>query len=204
VVNAMATSGAIVPKFGSDTAGRYYKDPTGNSMLSVAYGSSRLYSPVAGEVSFLAVPVSDTLLNIFNGKLDLESGGIYSFFLSGDTDHADTLMVTDNIPSYSDSSAGVRFVNLSVGGKAIVVNIAGDSGNFQFPAIGYQGVTDFKKYAATASAGTSYKFEVRDQASGALLGTYNWPYVRYKNQTVVVSGDPTIPAQFKVFAVNNY
>ena len=54
LVNAMATSNAIVPKLGTDTAGRYYNDPSGNSMIQVWYGGSQLYSPVAGTVPCLA------------------------------------------------------------------------------------------------------------------------------------------------------
>src|SRR5581483_7731280 len=63
VINAMATSNAIVPRLGADTAGRYYNDPSGNSMIRLGYGSSQLYSPVAGTVPCLVVPSTDTLFN---------------------------------------------------------------------------------------------------------------------------------------------
>lgn len=205
VVNAMATSHQIVPKFGIDTSGRYYKgSSSGNTMVKVSYGASQLYSVVAGNTSLSVVPITDTVFTIYNGALSLSSGSIYSFFLSGDTAHADTMMVRDNIPYYSDSSAGVRFANLSIGGKSIVINLVGDSGNFQFPALGYMGITDFKKYYAGPSAGSNYKFEIRDQATGTLLKTYTWSFPRFRNNTIVISGDPTVPAQFKVFSVNNY
>jgi len=205
IINAMAGSNQIVPNFGSDTAYRYYKGPTSAStMVKISYGASRLYTRAPASTSLSVVPITDTVFKIFNGTVNLASGTIYSFFLSGDTAHADTMMIRENIPTYSDSSTGVRFVNLSIGGKALTINLAGDSGNLQFPVIGYQGVTDFKKYSAVVSSGTSYKFEIRDQATGALLKTYTWTFQRFRNNTIVISGDPTIPAQFKVFAVNNY
>jgi hypothetical protein len=205
IINAMAGSNQIVPNFGSDTTYRYYIGPTSAStMVKISYGASRLYTRAPASTSLSIVPITDTVFKIFNGTVNLASGAIYSFFLSGDTAHADTMMIRENIPSYSDSSTGVRFVNLSIGGKALAINLAGDSGNLQFPAIGYQGVTDFKKYSAVVSSGTSYKFEIRDQATGTLLKTYTWTFQRFRNSTIVISGDPTIPAQFKVFAVNNY
>jgi hypothetical protein len=205
IVNAMAGSNQIVPNFGTDTVYRYYKGPSSaTTMVKISYGASVLYTRTPATTSLSVVPITDTVFKIFNGTLDLASGAIYSFFLSGDTAHADTMMIKENIPSYSDSSTGVRFVNLSIGGKALVINLVGDSGNLQFPAIGYQGVTDFRKYSAVASAGTSYKFEIRDQATGTLLKTYTWTFRRFRNNTIVISGDPTIPAQFKVFAINHY
>jgi len=207
VVNAMATSNPIVPKLGADTSGRYYNDPTGNSMIQVWYGSSQLYSPVAGTVPCLVVPSTDTSFNIFNGNLNLSSGEIYSFFLSGDTAHADTMIVKDNIPYYGDSSVGARFVNLSIGGKALTITLAGDDpNNTQFPTIGYQGITDFKKYNAGANVGGSYQFVIRDQATGDSLTSYFWSYKLYKNNTIVISGspDPLSSTPLTVFSVNNY
>jgi len=207
VINAMATSNPIVPRLGADTAGRYYNDPSGNSMIRLGYGSSQLYSLVAGTVPCLVVPSTDTGFKIFNGSLNLASGGIYSFFLSGDTAHADTMIVRDNIPYYGDSSVGVRFVNLSIGGKAVTVTLMGDDpNNLQFPAIGYQGITDFKKYNAGASVGGNYQFVIRDQATGDSLTSYFWSYALYKSNTIVISGssDPLSPTPLNVFSVNNY
>jgi len=207
VINAMATSNPIVPRLGRDTAGRYYNDPTGNSMIQLGYGRSQLYSPVGGTVPCLVVPRTDTMFKIFNGNLNLESGGIYSFFLSGDTAHADTMIVRDDIPYYGDSSVGARFVNLSIGGKAITVTLMGDNpNNLQFPAIGYQGITNFKKYNAGASAGGNYQFVIRDQATGDSLTSYFWSYTLYKNNTIVISGspDPLSQTPLNVFSVNNY
>ena len=190
VVHAMFNaSGTIVPKFGSDTAGRYYIGPTGgNTMVKIGYGKAQLYSRVAGTTPLSVVPFTDTTFKIFNGSINLQSGDIYTFFLSGDTAHADTMLVQDNIPYYADSSAGIRFVNLTVGGKAITINLSSDSTLTPIATLGYRQITDFMKYAATLAAGGGYSFDIRDQATGDLLRTYNWSYPRFKNNTIVISG----------------
>jgi hypothetical protein len=209
VVHAMAGGNAIVPKFGDDTAGRYYKGPSsGNTMVQIKYAASQLYSRVAGQTSVSVVPITDTLFRIFNGSVNLQSGGIYSFFLSGDTAHADTTFVVDNIPYYADSSSGVRFINLTVGGKAITITLTSDVTNTPITTLGYRQNSDFIKYSATLAAGTSYKFTVRDQATGDSLYAYNWIYSRFKNNTIVIAGstDPAaLPAlKIKAFSVANF
>jgi hypothetical protein len=204
VVHAMFnSSGAIVPKFGSDTAGRYYIGPTGgNTMVRVGYGASQLYSRVAGTTPLSVVPFTDTTFKIFNGSINLESGGIYTFFLSGDTAHADTTLVEDHIPYYADSSAGVRFINLTVGGKGITINLSSDSTLTPIATLGYRQITDFKKYAATLGVGGSYSFDIRDQATGDLLTPVSWNYSRFKNNTIVIAGDPNVSTD--IFTINNY
>ena len=206
VVNAIMESGSIVPKFGTDTSGSYYQGPSyGSTLVSVGYGGAQLYSPVAGVTPLVVVPSSDTGAKIFNGSLTLKSGDIFSFFLSGDLAHADTLLVKDNIPYYSDSSAGVRFVNLSMGGKSLTINLASDPATMEFPVLGYKGVSDFKKYSAIISAGDNYAFEIRDQASGDVVASFTWFFPRFRNNTIVIAGstDPSGPG-LNVFSVNNF
>jgi hypothetical protein len=207
IVHAMAGANAIVPKFGTDTAGRYYKGASsGNTMVKVNYGASQLYSRVAGDNPLLVVPSTDTVFKVFNGSMTLNSGDIYSFFLSGDTAHADTLLVKDNIPYYGDSSAGVRFVNLSIGGKSLTINLASDPAHTPIAGLGYRQITGFMPYDARTSAGASYSFEVRDQATGDSLTTYEWTYPRFRNNTLVIAGstDPGSLTPLKIFSVNNY
>lgn len=207
VVHAMAGGSAIVPKFGGDTAGRYYIGPTGgNTMVQVGYGTSQLYSRVAGTNPLLVVPITDTVFKIFNGSMTLQSGGIYTFFLSGDTAHADTMLVADNIPYYSDSSSGVRFINLATGGKSLTVNLTSDPTHTPIMTLGYRQISGFTKYAATIAAGGSYSFDVRDQATGDSLTTYTWSYPRFRNSTIVIAGstDPSSTTPLNVFSVANF
>jgi len=207
VVHAMAGGNTIVPRFGDDTSQRYYKGPTtGNTMLKVAYGASQLYSRVAGNNSLLVVPFTDTTFKIFKGSLSLQSGSIYSVFLSGDTAHADTTFVTDNIPYYGDSTTGARFINLAIGGKSLAISLDSDPAHTPIATLGYKQLTGFMPYSARAAAGTKYKFQIRDGATGDSLTSYSWTFPRFQNHTIVIAGstDPVNPKQWKIFTVKNF
>ncbi|MDO6433022.1 DUF4397 domain-containing protein [Flavitalea sp. BT771] len=207
VINAMPGSNDIVPKLGADTAGRYFNSPeSGRNIARVSYGTSQLYSIGPGQTSLTVVPITDTTFNIFKTDLTLESGTIYSFYLSGDTAHADTMMVKENLPPITDSSAGARFVNLASGGKSLTINLASDNTHTPIASLAYHNLSDFKNYDAGMNVGGHYDFEIRDQATGDSLTTFTWTYARYRCTTIVISGstDPLSPTPLNVFAVNNF
>jgi hypothetical protein len=198
----MATGNPVVPVFGTGPA-QYY-----SSAQQVSYGSAQLYSPLSGSNPLSVVPITDTVFTIFKGSLILVAGDIYSFFLTGDTTKPDTLFVQDNIPLHSDSSVGIRIVNLSPSSQSISINLAGNAASqTEFSGLVYKQISSFKTYVANSSiAGSQYVFEVRDQASGNLLTTYTWSYHLFKNNTLVIAGseDPTSSTPLMVFSVNNY
>lgn len=205
IVNAIGSSQYIIPVLGTTDSIQYF-----SSAAQIWYPSTLLYSPLSGANTIYVVQGNDTSdpkQRLFNGTLNLTAGGIYSFFLSGDTTKADALLVQDQIPYHADSSVGIRFINLSPGSQAISVNLAGnDPTQTEFSGLGYQQISAFKTYPAGSNVGGSYTFEIRDQASGNLLGSYGWGYTLYKNNTIVISGseDPASSTPFTVFSVNNY
>lgn len=202
VINATLPNSTIVSMFGPDTAGKYFA-----GALKINYGAAQLYSTVSGKIPLRITTITDTTHNLFNNTLDLAGNGIYNLYLAGDTTHPDTIITRDNIPSYQDSAAGVRFINLATGGKSININLLGDSAH-PVASLGYTHASDFIKYPATPSSPTSYKFEIRDAATGDLLTTmpYTWTYSRFNNHTIVIAGstDPLSPVKPKVFAVSNF
>ena len=203
IVHAMPAGHAIVPVFGP-LPPTYYA-----TRVRINYGSSLLFSPQVDSNALQIVPITDTVFTIFQGKMNLVNGGIYTFFLAGDTTKPDTMWVKDEIPVYSDSSVGVRFVNLAAGGKAISINLAGNDPTSQteISSLGYLHISSFKKYLANSSVtGNKYKFEIHDQASGDSLTTYTWNYQRFKNNTIVIAGstDPGSGIPLKTFILNNF
>ena len=121
IVNAMVASQPIVPVFGDSLSITYF-----SITQSISYGSSLVYSPASDHFQLSIVQISDTAGAIYGGTFDTSPGSIYSFFLTGNVLKPDTLWVRDIIPSYNDSSAGVRFVNLSQGSSAISINLQGN------------------------------------------------------------------------------
>jgi hypothetical protein len=209
IINAIPSSQPVIAVLGTEQAIQYFA-----SAPTVSYGSAQLYSPQSGKNTLYIVQATDTTeinpkTEMFNGVLKLAPGGIYSFFLAGDTTAVDTLFVQDNIPYYgSDSSAGVRFVNLSPGSLPMTVTIEGNPiTQTEFSGLAYKTVSTFKTYLANSSVpNSSYMFVVRDQATGDSLTSFSWNYTTFKNNTLVLSGSEAAGASIplQVFQYNNY
>jgi len=140
---------------------------------------------------------------MFRGNLDLKEGGIYSFFLLGESKSLDTLFIKDIITNYTDSSAGIRFINLRIGSQPMTVNLKGTyPSQSEFTSLGFKQFTGFKQYNGKKGAPTRYTFEIRDQTSGNILSTYNWTYTRGRNNTIVIAG--VDGGSVTVFKLNHY
>jgi hypothetical protein len=199
VINAIPTANNLVLLLGNDPP-RYFA-----TAQSAGYGGAAQYSPASGRRAFSVFQLSDTTRSVFTGSADLAGGGIYSLFLLGDTTRPDTLFIKDNIVNYTSDSAGVRFVNLSVDGKALSVNAEGGAAG-DFATLSYKGVSGFRQFNADMNGPGSYNFEIRDPVSGDLLTTFSWSYTDHKNNTVIIAGsvDPASSTPLNVFQVNNF
>lgn len=201
ITNAIPEGKTLIPVFGNDQV-KYY-----SSAQKLNYGAVQFYSILSGLKQFSVVDFSDTSHIVFSGNLNLKPGGLYSFFITNSLAKPDTLFVEDHIVVYPDSSAGVRFVNLTIDRNAISVNIKGNyPSKNEFENIGYKQITQFKKYLANYSIPNKYTFEFRDQNTGKLLTSFDWRYKRYQNNTIIIVGTTTpgtgIP--IKIIQANNY
>ena len=172
VVNAVVGSNNFVTNFSGNTGIKgaapfeWYYDAA-----QVGFGSFQEFSLRAGATPLSVSPITDTLLTLWNGSLTLTNGGIYSlFFVGPDSMHLDTLFTVDNLAYYgpTDSTVGVRFVNLSPGGNPVSVDISGQPNGSEAQSISYKGVTPFKNYPAVDTS-IAVVFEFRDVQSGTLL-----------------------------------
>jgi Domain of unknown function (DUF4397) len=199
VVNAIPDANSLYFLFSKD-APMYFQ-----SAQSIGYGGGAIYTPQAGERSLYVIQSTDTTKSIFTGSLNLTTGGIYSLFFSGDTTRPDTLLVQDNIRNYNNDSAGVRFVNLSIGGKSLSINIEGGTPG-DIASLSYKGVSGFKTFSSDINGPGAYNFEIRDPLTGDLLTTYSWYYTDHKNNTIVISGspDPASATPLYLFQINHF
>lgn len=201
-INAIPASNGIIPVLGTQAI-QYY-----STAREVYYQQGQLYSPISGVIPLTIIQISDTTVPIFKGSLTVRAGGIYSFYLAGDTIKPETMLLQDTIPVYYDSSAGVRFINLSPDSHPISVNIQGNlSSQTEFSSLGFNQISSFKKYLANSTIiSGNYTFEIRDQASNTVLTTFIWGYTLFKNNTLVISGsvNPTSTTPITVFQVNNF
>jgi hypothetical protein len=200
VINASTDNPSIVGMI-SDTIVPFYLN-----LAPISYQSFAEYGYPAGNVPLILVSAADTTQVLFQGKFNLQAGGTYSFYVVGKFKALDTLFMQDKIINYSDSLAGVRFINLLPGSRSVSINLQSNlPTQTEFANLSYKQITPFETYPDTSCI-TSYNFEVRDQTSGNLLTTFSWNFTVHKNNTLVISGseNPASPVPINVFQVNNF
>lgn len=203
IVNAIVNGKPIIPVFSNDVI-QYYK-----AAQTVSFGSAAIYGLPGGVRPVYLTKSTDTTSRIYTSEVDVQEGNMYSLFFAGDTAKPEAVFSHDEIPVYTDSLAGVRFINLSPASGPIKINVKGTAASkADFIDLAYKQISDFKPFTATtAVTGNKYIFEVRNQANDSLLLTYTWAYTRFRNNTLVFSGAVTAagkPASLKIFSIKNY
>lgn len=138
--------------------------------------NSKVFGLIPTTNKVYLYPIGDSLNAYFNGRLPLENGGIYSLYLSGSTSTPDTLLIKETLPPYyTDSTVGIRLVNLCTGSASLYLTIASDSTVNLFSTISYRKITGFTKRALPRVVPTaSVTFQLRD-ANKKLVASYILP-----------------------------
>jgi len=187
VVNVLPTSKPLILVQGSISSAIGHFSRIG----SLSYGSTAvLTAPIGSEILYALQNNIDTASvtgqggnYMFNGELSFSAGSLYSLYITGaDTTSPDYLFVQDTVLKRTDSTAGIRFVNLSTASKPVSVDIKGQANGSVLSSLAYKGITSFMSFPATASI-SSYIFEFRDAASGNLLTSYTLGGVNTKSPT---------------------
>ena len=125
----------------------------------------------------------------------------YSLYLTGtDSAHVQSVLVKENYQNYTDSVAGVRFIDLSPGSNPVSVDIQGNANGSEVGNMAYLSYTTFKKYSATA-ANSTYNFEFRDAATGTLIASYSLTTPTFKNVTLALAG---LESNATIIQINEY
>lgn len=199
IVNAIVGSSNLVTNFTSNTPLIYYQ-----TAQQISFGSYKEFGNYSGTINLSLSQIIDTTHTLFNGVVNLPQNAIQTLFLTGTTTLPESFQTTDTLSYHNptDSTVGVRFVNLSPGSNPISVNISGNSNGSEIASLVYKNITSFKNYPAT-SAVSSYVFQIRDAGSGTLLGTFTMSGInngtgtntsnnvyRYRNVTIALKGLP--------------
>jgi hypothetical protein len=199
IINALSDNSIIEPNFTDSLISFSF------NLAKISLGNSIEFGEPTGVIPLSVVSSADTMSPIFQQNIEFESGSIRSLFLAnlGEPKECDYVLTLDTIPSISDSSAGVRFINLSPGGRLISVNLAGNPGSqTEFNNLAYEKISNFRNYPATALVGGVYSFEIRNESNDSLLATYQWSFTLQKSNTIVISGIEN--HGLNVFQVNNF
>ena len=201
IVHASVNLGAVKVNF-TDLKGLYSSITT-----TVAYGANTPYG-VNAEVSVpvTIVPVSDTTKPVLASQFTFVNGGIYSLYLAGQSTAVDTVFVKDNIPSYTDSLYGVRFINLSYNSVPIKVTLSTAPTTVLFSTLAYKQSSDFKSFPGKVTVATD-TFQVRNANTDSILAKYPIVKPRFFNCTLVWKGSwgtTTGTNALGIMRVNNY
>ena len=189
VVNTLPTSAPLILVQGSITAviGNF------SGIGALSYGSTAVLTPMSGSEALYALQKNADTVAVnaqgggtfmFDGSLSFAAGSLYSLFITGaDTSNPDFVFVQDTVAQRTDSTVGVRFVNLSTGSNPVSVDIKGQANGSVVPVLAYKGITGFMSFPTT-SAISSYIFEFRDAGSGSLLASYTLSGVNTNSSTV--------------------
>lgn len=196
IVNANVNAPGIFVNF-SDTAIPVYQNPT-----SISFGTSLEYGIMSGSTPFTMVSSADTIKTLLQGTFNLLPAQSYSMYLANNNSRLDTLFMQDIIPFHTDSSAGIRFVNLLGDNQLININLLGSlSDHTEFSNLTYKQATNFKSYPATNGI-SAFNFVIRDKAMDSLT-TATWKLSLFKNSTIVFC-QSSGPGSIQVFQVDNF
>jgi hypothetical protein len=177
--------------------------PTTENVLQYA---SNHYTALAGAILVKTVNAADTTKVLFasTGKTEvLEEAKLSTLFLAGNTTagYEGILLKNEDLPLYSDSVMGIRYINLVPGSTGLNVTLSTSTTVNEAANLNYKQITDFKTYPALQST-AAITFQVRD-AANVLLGSFILPYTppgsgnyrtsaipfaRFKNLTLVIKG----------------
>lgn len=175
-----------------------------NSMVTQVAnnGAAQLNVPL-GENNLYVWPVGDSAKPYYTSpKFYAEDRAIYSFFLAGQAPSFTGILVKDNIPYHTDSTCGVRFINLSPDSPPLNITFSTTPIVQEVSNLEYLQYTDFKLYPAKA-ANTSYSIQVRKASDNSLLYTYPLATPRFTNVTLVIRGLVNASPALAITRVNN-
>ncbi|MDR6786113.1 hypothetical protein ABIE26_004832 [Pedobacter africanus] len=174
IVNLITVDSDLLVNFngtGLSSKTKFYKQ-----LYSLYYRNNQFTASYIGQQKLGLYRPADTVQGgkpLFNLILNLRVNTMNTLFLTGTEQAPDTLFTTNQLPYHvpADSTMGIRFVNVSLGGNPVSVNLAGQANGSAAANLPYKSATGYKNYA-TRSAIASYTFEFRDGVTGELLATH--------------------------------
>jgi hypothetical protein len=190
IVNAVA--GGTTAKLGTNATNI---SNNGNAQMAV----------IAGENNLYVWPVADSAHPYYtNPKFVSQDREVYSLFLTGTPTAPDAILVKENIPYRTDSTAGIRFINLApnTDGKPLFITTAASPTTVEADNLAYKQMTDFKSYPGLFNS--TYTFEIRNDTCASPkppLATYAFSasaVPRFANVTLVIRENGTKVSVYKV------
>jgi hypothetical protein len=161
---------------------------------------------IAGTNDLYVWPVGDSLHPYYvQNKFASADRECYSLFLCGDTLTQDAVIIKENIPYRTDSTAGIRFINLSPNSTPLNITLSTDPvGTAQVLNLAYKQYTEYRSYPGLYNS--AYTFQVRDGVTNNILTTFAFTastLPRFANVTLAIRGKVGTTPALGVTRVNN-
>jgi len=179
-----------------------------NQLAGIYYTASAVYNVPVGVIPVTVANSTDTSKSVYNSNITVSAGAIYSFFITGPSVN-DVIIHRDTIPIRTDSSVGVRFINLSPNSAPVNIALSSTPGVNEFSGIVYKTITSYNSYPASSNDPQVYTFQATDDIGNILasvdVSAGMYPFVT-KNLTLVLSGlaGATGSNALQLFVVNNF
>jgi hypothetical protein len=163
-----------------------------NNTGQTAYSNSYVQVPLLSGDNRLKLYVASTSttpsITYYDQPFSVATAGYYSLFLTGiSPTQVDAVLINESYKSYTDSTCGVRFINLSPNSGPISVNIQGAAQGSEVSTLAYKAYTTFKQHPAKM-VNANYVFEIRDAGTGNLITTYTMFTPWFQNVTLALRG----------------
>lgn len=181
----------------------------GSNATTISNNASAQLAVRAGTEQTLYVwPTGDSAHPYYNNpKFAPADRDVYSLFLTGTPGAPEGILVKETIPYRTDSTAGIRFINLSpnTNGKPLFITLSSASSTVDVNNLGYKQYNTFKSYPGLYNS--AYTFEVRNDTSvSPHLPLATFPLTtstvpRFANITLVIRQNGTTGVS--IYRVNN-
>lgn len=176
----------------------------GSRTTAIANNNFTRFGLVAGLNDLYIYPSTDSLNPYYNeAKFVANEGEVYSLFLMGIPGAVEAIKIKETIPYRTDSTAGIRFINLAPNKPSLDITLSSTPGVKEVTALNYKSYTEFKTYAALRTS--SFNFQVRDASNpGTVLTTFTLSATqlpRFAHITLVIRQNGATGVS--VFRVNN-
>ncbi|MEP7376784.1 MAG: hypothetical protein ABI675_25525 [Chitinophagaceae bacterium] len=184
---------AETKRIASLTLGNYVAGGTtvklGSRIQTVSNNGSAQLALFVGENDLYAWPINDSLNPYFTrSKFNAEDRAVYSLFLCGTPAMPEGIIIKETIPYRTDSTAGIRFINLSPNSTALSITRSTSPTVNEVTGLGFKSYTDYISYPGFYNS--AYTFQIRN-AAGALLTSFSFSassIPRFANVTLVIRG----------------
>ena len=175
----------------------------GSNAAAINNNAFTQFALKAGDQMLYVYPSADSLHPYYSDpKFAARQGEVYSLFLAGTPTAIDPIFLKENIPFRTDSTAGIRFINLAPNKPNLNITLSTSTTVNEVSNLTYKNFTEFKSYPGLATS--TYTFQVRDASNpGTVLASQSFTAAqvpRFANITLVIRQNGTGVA---ILRVNN-